>query len=50
MNFSRTDAQGKDLPLNMPELYSPYGYIGIVAIMILIAIVQIIYFRRKGWI
>ncbi|MBI3233950.1 MAG: magnesium and cobalt transport protein CorA, partial [Bacteroidetes bacterium] len=49
MNFSSTDKDGKQLPLNMPELTSPYGYMGVWAIMFLIAIVQIIYFKRKNW-
>ncbi|MBS1763714.1 MAG: magnesium/cobalt transporter CorA [Bacteroidetes bacterium] len=51
MNFQNTDAQtGEKLPLNMPELYSPYGYIGVIVVMILIVIIQLYIFYRKGWI
>lgn len=33
----------------MPELKSPYGYAGVWAVMIIIIVVQIIYFRKKKW-
>lgn len=36
-------------PLNMPELHSPYGYVICWAIMIAIAVAQLIFFYRKGW-
>jgi magnesium transporter len=50
MNFSRHDpVSGAQLPLNMPELYSPYGYVTVCVMMIVIVIVQIIYFYKKGW-
>lgn len=50
MNFSYTDPEtGKVLHHNMPELYSPNGYIYTWAVMIFIALAQIIYFWRKGW-
>ncbi|MDF3077607.1 MAG: magnesium and cobalt transport protein CorA [Sphingobacteriaceae bacterium] len=50
MNFSYTDPQtGKILHHNMPELYSPNGYVYTWAVMIFIAVAQIIYFWRKGW-
>ena len=50
MNFSRNNPEtGEVLPLNMPELYSPYGYISVSIIMILIVVIQIIYFYKKGW-
>jgi len=50
MNFSREDpVTGKILPLNMPELYEEHGYVYTLAAMALIAVVQIIYFWRKGW-
>lgn len=35
-------------PYNMPELYTPLGYVGVVTVMALIALIQILYFRRKG--
>lgn len=50
MNFSYTDAEGNKMPLNMPELYSPYGYVSVIAVMALIAIAQFIYFRKNKWI
>ena len=46
MNFSGGDG---DRPLNMPELYHPYGYPICLAVMVLIAIGQIIFFKRKRW-
>jgi len=50
MNFSRVDPDtGKILKLNMPELYWPYGYLGVTIVMVLIVIVQIYYFYKKGW-
>lgn len=50
MNFSREDPiTGKVLPQNMPELYQEHGYLYTMIIMGLIAIIQVIYFWRKGW-
>lgn len=50
MNFSREDpVTGKVLPNNMPELYAENGYVYTLIVMVTIAIVQIIYFWRKGW-
>ncbi|MHA4895674.1 magnesium/cobalt transporter CorA [Pedobacter sp. PWIIR3] len=50
MNFSREDpVTGKILPQNMPELYSPHGYLYTMIVMGGIAVAQIIYFWRKGW-
>ncbi len=50
MNFSRVDPEtGKFFPFNMPELYSPYGYIIVCGVMVLIVIGQIIFFFKKGW-
>jgi magnesium transporter len=50
MNFSYTDPiTGKILPLNMPELYSPYGYVTVVAIMVVIVIGLLYFFVKKGW-
>ena len=51
MNFQLTNPEtGESLPMNMPELYSPYGYIGVIAVMLLIVVVQLYIFHRKGWI
>ena len=50
MNFAKVDpVTNKVMPDNMPELYSPQGYYYVLAIMFLIAFVQIIIFWRKGW-
>lgn len=34
----------------MPELASPYGYIAVTVIMIIVTVVQYFYFHKKGWI
>ncbi|RZK56580.1 MAG: magnesium/cobalt transporter CorA [Pedobacter sp.] len=50
MNFSREDpVTGKILPQNMPELYQEHGYLYTMIVMGIIAIIQVIYFWRKGW-
>jgi len=49
MNFAPEPPADRSLPLNMPELYHPHGYIGVLGVMLLIAIAQLIYFRRKKW-
>jgi magnesium transporter len=48
MNFAR-EVDGKKLPWNMPELFSPYGYIGCLLFMLAVAIFQIVYFKKKHW-
>jgi magnesium transporter len=50
MNFARQDpTTGRVLPGNMPELYWSRGYEIVMFLMAMIAIVQIIFFWRKGW-
>ncbi len=50
MNFSREDpVTGKVLNQNMPELYQEHGYLYTMLVMAAIAILQIVYFWRKGW-
>lgn len=50
MNFSREDpSTGEILKNNMPELYTPNGYIYVWGVMITIVIAQIWYFAKKGW-
>ncbi len=50
MNFSYTDpVSGKIMPMNMPELYSPYGYPAVMAFMLVVVIIQLIVFWKKGW-
>ena len=49
MNFSPVSKTGTPLPHNMPELYHPNGYIGIIAGMSLIAIIQLFIFKKMKW-
>ncbi|WP_026898338.1 magnesium/cobalt transporter CorA [Daejeonella oryzae] len=50
MNFAYQDpVTGEILNKNMPELYAEHGYVYTMAIMFLIAIIQLIFFWRKGW-
>jgi magnesium transporter len=49
MNFSRTQPDGEVNPLNMPELYQPYGYVTLLGFMLLVVIGMVYYFYRKGW-
>jgi len=50
MNFQKKDpVSGKIMKNNMPELYMDYGYVYILLGMLLIAIIQMVYFWRKGW-
>lgn len=50
MNFAAHDPKtGKILENNMPELYHENGYLFTVIGMLIIALGQIIYFWRKGW-
>ncbi len=50
MNFARVNPEtGARLPMNMPELYSPYGYASVLIVMAAVVIVQIIFYFKKGW-
>lgn len=50
MNFAPTNPfNNKQLPHNMPELYTAHGYEYCMGVMALIAIAQIVFFWRKGW-
>lgn len=49
MNFAPQDPGGKPLPLNMPELYQPHGYIWLMVVMSVIAIAQLILFKKMKW-
>jgi magnesium transporter len=50
MNFAYQDPKtGEILKNNMPELYAHNGYVYVIAIMLLIAILQVWYFARRGW-
>jgi magnesium transporter len=35
---------------NMPELHSRYGYAGALIVMVVIAVIMLIFFWRRGWI
>lgn len=50
MNFAAHDPKtGKILENNMPELYLENGYFIVMSGMLIIALGQMIYFWRKGW-
>ncbi|MFN3530714.1 MAG: magnesium/cobalt transporter CorA [Bacteroidia bacterium] len=49
MNFVSESADGKSMSWNMPELYQPYGYVVVLGMMLLIALLQLMLFWRKGW-
>ncbi|GAB2782376.1 magnesium transporter [Hymenobacter luteus] len=49
MNFQREGPDGRINHLNMPELYSPWGYVGVLSFMLVVVIGQLTFFYRKGW-
>ena len=50
MNFSRVDpVTNKVMPDNLPELYNPHGYFYALGGMLLIGIIQVVIFWKKGW-
>jgi magnesium transporter len=49
MNFAPQTPDGKKLPLNMPELYLPHGYIDVMVVMLVIAVIQLIIFKKMKW-
>ncbi|MES2920842.1 MAG: magnesium/cobalt transporter CorA [Verrucomicrobiota bacterium] len=49
MNFATESPSGEKLPLNMPELYQPHGYIWLMIIMAVIAVVQLVIFKKMKW-
>lgn len=49
MNFAPQSQTGKPLPLNMPELYQPHGYLYLMGIMFLIGLVQLAIFKKIKW-
>ena len=49
MNFQRDGPNGRVNYLNMPELYSPLGYPILLVVLLLIVVLQLVYFYRKGW-
>jgi magnesium transporter len=50
MNFAKVDpVSNQHMPDNMPELYSPHGYYYALGGMLLIAMIQVAVFWKKGW-
>lgn len=49
MNFAPQSLTGEQMPLNMPELYHPHGYIWIIGIMGTIALIQLAIFKKMKW-
>ena len=50
MNFARVDpVTNKVMPANMPELYVPHGYVYALMGMLAIAVIQLLFFWKKGW-
>jgi magnesium transporter len=49
MNFAPAPPESRPFALNMPELYHPYGYVGVWVAMIAIAVIQLVIFKRKNW-
>jgi magnesium transporter len=50
MNFADVHpVTGREMPWNMPELYQPYGYLTVCIVMVVIVVLQLIFFYRKGW-
>jgi len=50
MNFARVDpVTNKVMAGNMPELYSAHGYFYALMGMLIIAVIQVIAFWKKGW-
>ena len=49
MNFEDTDGSGAPMPWNMPELHHPYGYVGVMSFMFIVAIGQLVLFRKMKW-
>ena len=48
MNFAH-EVDGKKLPWNMPELYESWGYPTVMLFMLALAVFQIVYFKKRGW-
>ena len=49
MNFAPESPTGQKLPLNMPELYQPHGYLWLMGIMAAAAIIQLVIFKKIKW-
>ncbi|TXK47123.1 magnesium/cobalt transporter CorA [Pontibacter qinzhouensis] len=50
MNFARENPEtGEVYPYSMPELYQPYAYPILISLMLLLILLQLYFFYRKGW-
>ena len=49
MNFAPESPTGQKLPLNMPELYQPHGYLWLMGIMAAVAVIQLWIFKKIKW-
>jgi len=49
MNFQPEGTDKSALPMNMPELYHPYGYPVVWLVMVGIAVGGFLFFKRKKW-
>ncbi len=49
MNFAAETSSGQRMPWNMPELYQPYGYLGVMILMAVIAGTQLVIFKKMKW-
>ena len=49
MNFQPVPGSDPAKQANMPELYQPHGYLTVVIVMLVIAVAQLVFFRKKGW-
>ncbi|MFD2248201.1 magnesium/cobalt transporter CorA [Pontibacter ruber] len=50
MNFSRENPEtGEVYRYSMPELYQPYSYPILMLLMVVLVLVQLYFFWRKGW-
>lgn len=51
MNFAYSNPlSGEILKRNMPELYSPYGYMTVLMIMATLVVLQLVVYLKAGWI
>ncbi|HNQ13267.1 MAG TPA: magnesium/cobalt transporter CorA [Bacteroidia bacterium] len=50
MNFPKSDPiSGEEYFFNMPEMYHPYSYITVLLVMLVLVILQLYMFYRRGW-
>ncbi|WP_242927693.1 magnesium/cobalt transporter CorA [Pontibacter vulgaris] len=50
MNFAHVNPEtGRVYPLSMPELYQPYAYPILLTVMVILILVQLYFFYKRGW-